>query len=386
MTWPRIRNPLHWAGAIASVLAGVTLAMGVTGIVRTTGAQTVFIFFTAAVALLSWAYGAAAGTVAAVLSTGVARLAFMNLSDATATTRTADLATSLSFLLVGTLIAQITGALRRSRDRARALANEAAQARAATQHALELAEHASQVKDRFLASMSHELRTPLNAVVSYCDLLEDDVFGSLNDRQRRALQRTHAAAEHLTQLVNDVLDVARADSGGLSVRRDAIDVAAIARASAELVEPQARRKNLRLVTDRASSALAAIGDPKRCRQILVNLLANAVKFSPAGSEVRMSWGKARDTRRVFIRVVDSGIGIAEEHQERIFDAFAQITNDVTRNTVGSGLGLTISRRLARAMEGDIEVRSRMGDGAAFTLWLPATTPGTSVRDGATAST
>ena len=242
------------------------------------------------------------------------------------------------------------------------------------------AEAASQAKSEFLAIMSHELRTPLNAVLGYADLLQLGVAGSLSDEQRQQLRRISASGRHLLALVNEVLDLARIESGRLKVERVPFRASDVVDGAVVLVQPQAELRGLRMSRQDHSAHASCVGDQDRVRQILVNVFANAIKFTPAGGRVTIEIGvtatpdeaiRARgETGWVYFRVSDTGPGIAPDHLDAIFAPFVQVQSGHTRNNDGTGLGLTISRRLARLMNGDLTVHSVVGEGAVFTLWLP----------------
>jgi signal transduction histidine kinase len=262
---------------------------------------------------------------------------------------------------------------RQADERARQLARERA-ARAQ-------AEAASQAKSEFLAMMSHELRTPLNAVIGYAELLDLGIAGPLTAEQRHQLSRIRTSGQHLLGLVNEVLDLAKIEAGGLSVQIRTARAGAAADAALALVQARAEEKAITFGGQCVGNGDAIYeGDEDRVRQILVNLLANAVKFTDPAGRVTIECGETRHPdpearlhgrdRWVYLSVHDTGIGIPEEQLPLIFDPFVQAESGHTRSNDGSGLGLTISRRLARLMGGDLTVKSTPGKGSTFTLWLP----------------
>ena len=248
------------------------------------------------------------------------------------------------------------------------------------------AESASQAKSEFMAMMSHELRTPLNAILGYSELLDLGLAGPITDAQRQQLRRIGASGRHLLGLVNEVLDLARVEAGRLAVRHEVRDLVPIVESALVLAGPLAEERGLTIrPPGLAAGTLAFVGDEDRARQILVHLLANAAKFTPSGGSIAVQvedGGTPPPNARVqdaaqwlSVCITDTGVGIAPEQFETIFAPFVQGQGGHTRDRDGSGLGLTISRRLARLMGGDITVESRPGKGSTFTLWLPAASDG-----------
>jgi len=224
-------------------------------------------------------------------------------------------------------------------------------------------------KNEFLASMTHELKTPLNAVIGFASSFEREAFGELAPAYREHAGDIKRAGEHLLALINDVLDAAVIESGGLSLRTEPLDVTDVIEQSLHMVAEKAREKGLMLADLPQVDGLQIRADRRRVVQILVNLLSNAVKFTDAdgsvGVDVRTS------DQQVWITVWDTGVGISENDQEKVFHKFRQVMDSVyARTQDGTGLGLHISRELARMMDGDISLISVAGKGSRFTLQLP----------------
>ena len=229
--------------------------------------------------------------------------------------------------------------------------------------ALELAH---QAKDRFLATMSHELRTPLNAVLGFTSILLMKLPGPLNPEQERQLGMVKSSGQHLLSLINDLLDLAKIQSGTFTLSPEPSDVGALLAQVAQTLQPQADRKRLQLLTRAPSAAVNRLVDRRALNQVLLNLASNAIKFTAAGS---VTLQLLQDDAGLHIAVIDTGVGIVEADIGRLFRSFTQV-GDPARRPEGTGLGLHLSARLAEMMGGRIEVQSTPGSGSCFTLHLP----------------
>jgi len=257
------------------------------------------------------------------------------------------------------------------------------------------AEQANRAKSQFLANMSHEIRTPINAVMGYADLLEVGVAGELTDRQAEFVTRIRESSRHLLGLVDDILDLSKVEAGEMLVRAEPTPVRGVIDAAAQMIAQQAEARGLDFSVEHERGADPfVIGDEDRIRQVLLNLLSNAVKFTPRGGSITLrcrTQGIADPEAAlpdvgpwIVIEVEDTGPGIAPEKLGSIFDPFVQAESGHTRSTGGAGLGLTISRRFARLMAGDLTVRSSP-NGSRFMLWLPPAVQDSAIEDWADAA-
>jgi PAS domain S-box-containing protein len=230
-------------------------------------------------------------------------------------------------------------------------------------------EQASAAKSQFLANVSHELRTPLNAIIGYTHLLLEGVSGDLNRPQTEKVGRLEANARHLLSIINDLLDLARIESGKMPVQLERVVLPELIDEVMTEVEPLIDRATLAVTRHIAPEVPDIHTDRQKVKQIVLNLLSNALKFTPHGSvSIRLDYEPAKEW--ISIAVADSGIGISEENQKTIFEAFQQADSSYARRQGGTGLGLTICRRLATILDGQISLVSRLGEGSTFTLVLP----------------
>jgi len=224
------------------------------------------------------------------------------------------------------------------------------------------------VKTQFLATMSHELRTPLNAIGGYAELLEMGIHGPITDEQRVVLERIQRSQHHLLSLINNVLNLVKLDTHHVRFDIAPVSIESVLKFVSEMTGPLLEAKRMRFETRGCTSDLAVHADIEKLRQILLNLLSNAIKFTEEGGAIAIECQS--DARTVQLRVEDTGVGIAADQQEKIFEPFVQVDRRLNRPMEGTGLGLAISRELAHGMNGELTVESRPGQGSTFTLSLP----------------
>jgi len=249
---------------------------------------------------------------------------------------------------------------------------ESERARAEAEAARADAETANRAKGEFLAVMSHELRTPLNAIGGYAELLEMGIRGPINEQQRGDLARIQQSQKHLLGLINQVLNYTRIETGTVRYELADIPIGEALAAAEALVVPQVRGKGLTYVLGGCDPALRVRADREKLQQILLNVLTNAIKFTDPGGEIRVACRSVDGG--VAIAVTDTGVGVAADKLPSIFEPFVQVDQRLTRPHEGVGLGLAISRDLARGMGGDLTAESRLGSGSTFILTLPAYRP------------
>ena len=230
------------------------------------------------------------------------------------------------------------------------------------------AEAANRIKSELFARLSHEFRTPLHAVSGYLEILLQNIHGGLTTEQRRDVERIHQAQEHLLTLVNMILDFAKLEGGPIELSMAEIPIEETLVAAESMVAPQFAKKNITFTHHRGDPRLTVFADREKLQQIVLNLLANAMKFTPEGGTTDLAWKV--ETDMLTVRISDTGPGIPADKIEEIFEPFVQLRQIGSLPPGGTGLGLPISRDLARAMGGDVSVESTVGVGSVFTLLLP----------------
>jgi signal transduction histidine kinase len=239
-------------------------------------------------------------------------------------------------------------------------------------------EAANRHKSEFLANMSHELRTPLNAIIGFSEVLTEQMFGELNDKQMEYLRDIHSSGQHLLTLINDVLDLSKIEAGRMELDLSCFDLGLLLEHSTTLVRERAQRHGLTLTLDVGEGLTEWVADARKLKQAVINLLSNAVKFTPAGGSITLrarqlnGWagraGQQGDWAEV--SVIDTGVGIAPEDQALVFEEFRQASGDVLRKSEGTGLGLALVKRFVELHGGTVRLDSAPGQGSTFTLTLP----------------
>lgn len=229
---------------------------------------------------------------------------------------------------------------------------------------------ATQLKDEFLASMSHELRTPLNAILGMSEGLLDEIYGSLNERQRKSLAVIERSGKHLLELINDILDLAKIESGMLNIQVSSSAVKNLCDSSLSFVQQLATTKSIQITTHIPSNIGEIQVDDRRIRQALINLLSNAVKFTGEGGQVTLEVKPEPKTQSICFSVIDTGIGISPDNLKKLFQSFVQIDSSLNRQYSGTGLGLALVKRIVELHNGSISVKSEVGRGSCFTIRLP----------------
>jgi len=236
------------------------------------------------------------------------------------------------------------------------------------EHLYEALEAASRHKSEFLANMSHELRTPLNAIIGFSEVLLERMFGEVNAKQVEYLEDILSSGRHLLSLINEILDLSKVEAGRMELEIAVFDLPQALERALTLVRERATRRGLTLDLSLDERLGTFVGDERKIRQVVLNLLSNAVKFTPEGGRVGVAATLANGA--VQIAVTDTGIGIAPEDQEAIFEEFRQVGGDYSQKREGTGLGLTLAKKFVELHGGTIWVKSEVGRGSTFTFTLP----------------
>jgi len=224
----------------------------------------------------------------------------------------------------------------------------------------------NKLKGDFLATMSHELRTPLNSILGFSDVLLGN--DALTDKQRRWVSNIKSSGQKLLMLINDILDLAKMEAGKMQVRLETFNLQDVCDGLLNMARPLAEKKNIDLRSQIEPDMPALRQDMMKLHQILQNLLSNAIKFTPEGGRVALK--AEADTKYVTISVMDTGVGVAREEQELVFQKFRQSGNPLTREHAGTGLGLSIVRELCKLLNGEVSLQSELGRGSTFTVRIP----------------
>jgi signal transduction histidine kinase len=233
---------------------------------------------------------------------------------------------------------------------------------------------ANAAKSQFLANTSHELRTPLNAIIGFSDLLSNPRVGVLSDKQRSYVDHIHVSGNRLLTIINDLLDISKIEAGMMVIDETATVPSRIIQDVLQELDPLAKEKQIELSCEKEGADESVLLDAGKLHQMLVNVVGNAIKFTPEHGEVRIELAiiKAEpDEYRVVIDVRDTGNGIADEDQERVFESFVQVEGGLDRTFGGTGLGLALTRKQIILLGGEIRLQSSVGVGSCFTLELPA---------------
>jgi len=240
--------------------------------------------------------------------------------------------------------------------------------------AMSLVKVASDAKSSFLASISHELRTPMNAIIGFSDVLAEEYVGPLNEKQREYVGDILDSAKHLLLLIDDILDMSRIESGRMTIEPDMVRLSGLLEDSLIMVREKIGKHSItiRIEMDAQTSDIEIVADPRKLKQVLFNLISNAVKFTPDGGDIIIKTGFAgKDSKTIQIIVEDSGIGIASEYLEKIFDNFFQVQGGILDKTQGAGLGLSLVRQLVVMHGGRVWAESSgIGNGSRFVVELP----------------
>lgn len=367
--WTQLAGVLY----IAGLLAVVTIMSPPAGGIRAPGVMMYFILVLMAGLLLGERAGVLTALICAAM--GLVLIALERLGLMPPQTVFFDTVSMwlLNCIFMGNVIIFLrlsTRTVGQALHRAEAELAERRRTEERLEHALEEAQSMSRAKAAFFAAMSHELRTPLNAIIGFCEMLDAEIFGPLgHPRNKEYIRDIHGSGRRLLSLINDVLDLSRMDAGKMELRQEVFSIADVVARAMRTVEPQSVKAGVRVAKTLAPDLPRVWGDPRRIEQAVLNLLANAVKFTPEGGYVGIFVNRDSDGLR--IAVADAGIGIAPEDLPRVFERFVQVDSTLARKYEGTGLGLPISKQFVELHGGRLSLESELHVGTTATITLPA---------------
>jgi signal transduction histidine kinase len=356
IVWRRILVPI----AATAVALMVTIAL------RPIVERNLLVVFLVSISLSAWAGGLQAGLWSTLL-TAISAAFLLFHPDLSMHANTADLVALAIVTIAGVFVSALTQKLHTAAARAREAHVEAEMLRARSELARREADRANLAKAHFLTTMSHELRTPLNAITGYAELLALGVHGPVTPEQERAIGAIERSGRHLLTQINNILDFAKLEAGEVFYEVNDVRIGDALRDIEVMIQPQLEAKGLDYKACFIPPEWTVRADQQKVQQILLNLLSNAVKFTPDRGEVVLECEAQEDA--VTISITDTGRGIPPDKHEAIFQPFVQLEGNEAR-ALGTGLGLPISRELARGMNGDLSVESEIGAGSRFLLTLP----------------
>jgi signal transduction histidine kinase len=366
------RFSLVWRRFLVPI-AATAVALMVTIALRPLVQRNTLVVFLVSISLSAWAGGLQAGLWSTLLTVVAAGFLLFHPDLSMQEETTADLVVLGLVTIAGVFVSALTQKLHTAAARAREAHVEAEMLRAKSELARREADKANLAKARFLTTMSHELRTPLNAITGYAELLALGVHGPLTPEQERAIGAIERSGRHLLSQINNILDFAKLEAGEVFYDVNDVRIGDALRDIEVMVQPQLEAKGLDYKACSIPPEWTVRADQQKVQQILLNLLSNAVKFTPDRGEVVLECEARQDA--VTISIADSGRGIPPDKHEAIFQPFVQLEGNEAR-ALGTGLGLPISRELARGMHGDLSVESEVGAGSRFLLTLPRGTDAT----------